>query len=341
MVILRRGAARSSLIGLLSLLSACRSTPDLHPRFNGYPVPLDRVVRDSPIILVGSISRVELDGAPARTVGPPGFQLPVKLTRIDLDVEVVLRGDVQRESVSFDTFMFYGPDYPGALHEKGVPISQFFAGNRRVFFLTREEDGMRTMLDVGGSTIGLSTGKPVSDIANLADTTIEEKIAKLLLTPTPEADDESFAKAIHDAVSDAITLVGDTKTSFLLRALLNHRSSIVRATACLELADYFEGQYSCIEVVLRDPSFSEAQGWRGGTLLEKNENSDAWMRDERFQKDPWLTLLQWSGTDLTKLIDQVLLLTYHQDSEIKGYFCGLIQREMPAYFERSGCTEKR
>ena len=341
MVILRRGAATSSLICLLFVLPACRSTPDLHPRFNGYPVPLGRVVKDAPIILVGSIRKVELDRAPTRTIGQPGFQLPVKLVTVDLDVEVVLRGDVQSERVSVDTFLFHGPAWPEALSEKRVSVSQFFGGNRRVFFLTREEDGMRTMLDVGGSTIGLSTGKPGLDIATLADTSIEEKIAKLLLTPTPEANDESFAKAIHDAVSDAIALVGDTKTSFLLRALLNHRSSIVRATACLELADYFEGQYSCIEVVLRDPSFSEAQGWRGGTLLEKNENSDAWMRDERFQKDPWLTLLQWSGTDLTKLIDQILLLTYHQDSEIKGYFCGLIQREMPAYFERSGCTEKR
>lgn len=136
----------------------CRHAADLQDQFrkSDYHLPFDerlRLEESAPIIVIGHVAEVNDVGQPRRSPGDP--RIKTQLTRIKIDVEEVIKGDVRSNPMEFYYFTFS----PAASElDLGVPRYLPDVGQRRIYFLKPSNGIYRSVGDVTDYTLRVSSG---------------------------------------------------------------------------------------------------------------------------------------------------------------------------------------
>jgi hypothetical protein len=172
-----------------------------------------RFVREAPIVLVGKVAGV-------RTVGRPRLaeqdtRILIQLTRISLNVENVVRGQLQGNDLEFYAYTYSDQNTTDFGPGRFIPTT----GTRRMFFLTQFSRGYRSVGDVIDYTLQVASGRHGQDFCQ--GDSFEDCIAKLLLVPGTGFDSEAFAIGLRKASSTA-QQIGSEDLALRLLDQLSH-----------------------------------------------------------------------------------------------------------------------
>lgn len=210
------------------------------------PVHLNRwderdLVKNATIIVLGTTTRVEWSDLSTEIHWSDETSIrTARLARVTIAVERVIRGPVPSNQVDVTYWAAAGFNNAASLN---LPI----IGERAVHYLRREDQLYRYVTDLVRSKTPVFSGSHRQGPRS-ADTSDEQAIAALLLTPSENADYASFSKNLGTSTAESLYLVGFTGTLPLLRELLKSKRPEVTWSACVTLAEYaFFGHEGCID----------------------------------------------------------------------------------------------
>jgi hypothetical protein len=178
------------LLILLASMMACVPHIELADRYHENALQTRVQVRSAPLIFVGTVIRVERVGEPQRANRVPS--LPLQLYRATCHVELGIRGTVP-ESLDF---WYFGPAPESGM--VGFPKFWLQAGQRRIFFATKQGSTYRSIGDYLDYTEWVHSGKPTIATSS-RDSEAGRLIARVMLTPGLGMDEEEFAGSLVDA----------------------------------------------------------------------------------------------------------------------------------------------
>ncbi len=311
------------LILSVAVLVGCSQGPEWAPRISGKP-PTE-LARSSPLIVLGTVVAENLMGATV-AVGNDG---QVRLQKIDLDVEAVLKGNADARQISF-----YRYRWDADWLMKSPPIDAIMPGERSVFFLDQMNDELRTALDVTVSRVKIFSGEHDFGSSRLAGRPIEEQIAYLMLTPGENVPD-AFGETLSTQTLDAMTLVGETRTLELLKPLLKNSSEAIRINVCLTMAQWFTGQSRCLGD-LPSSGTGILSPERIRILIGENQRRDGALRERLRRGDIRGLERIVVGNNAGGVCDYLRAMTAHQDPEIANLASNVLEKQYPDS-RRSGC----
>lgn len=193
-------------------------------------------MRGAPVIIVGTVQRVQMVGQPKPAARVPDLSL--QLYKAVVDVEMVVRGDADRTL----EFSFFGPDPRDGLF--GLPKYYVRPEQRRVFFLKREDEGYRAVGDYLDYSEPVYSGKP--DVTQVQDRDSDRAIARILLTPSRHLRDKTmFASTLFNSAGRAQSFVTPAFVQDLLEKLVMYRDPDVRKQACKNLKIHHKRSTVC------------------------------------------------------------------------------------------------
>jgi hypothetical protein len=178
----------------------------------------------APIVVVGVVTGV-------REIGPPQDSpaLPETMTqcvKISVRLENVLKGP-QNLGLDLSFYYYRFSEYSsrdlGCLRYIPVP------GTRRMFFLTYDQNVLRSIGDVRDYTLRVLGG--FHDAATLKDLPFAQKVANVLLTQGSDGSSRDFVLALSDGAFVSDTLVSTEYTDSLLVRLLSQKDATLRDAA--------------------------------------------------------------------------------------------------------------
>lgn len=169
----------------------------------------------APLIVLGSVTDVNLIGQP--TPSGSDRRIGVQLTRIKIKVEEAIKGDVPGGILELYYFV-YAPQ--ASEMDLGVPRYIPTVGQRRIYFLKRDNGRYRSVGDVLDYTVRVSSGKHPEDFCS--NETPGCCIAELLLIPQEGIDPGWFVVDMVSAQYIAEVLCSHRKSQELLRNLVHH-----------------------------------------------------------------------------------------------------------------------
>ena len=201
----------------LAGLIGCTRAAELRDQFqmSDYRLPFNerlRVEAAAPVIVLGRVLDVKEIGQPQRSNGDP--RIKTQLTRINIDVEEVIKGALPDVPVQFFYFT-YSAENDGDL---GVPRRYCpHAGQRRIYFLKPWEDTYRSVGDVTDYTLPVSSGMHVKGLCQGKGPGC--CIAELLLVPGKDLDSYWFVADLIQAEYAAETLCSQRVARDLMQKL--------------------------------------------------------------------------------------------------------------------------
>jgi hypothetical protein len=313
-----------SVTGLL----ACSRPPSMVPNIVSKS-PIDiafGLAGTSRLIVLGTVLSENLIG-PRVTAGNDGY---VRLQKVDLSIEAVLKGNFDSSKISFYRYRWYDDWIL-----KFPPIDPIIPGQRSIFFLDRVDGGLRASVDVTFSRIRIFSGAHDPGVLSLSERPILDRITYLMLTPGYNVSPETFGETLGTQVLDSSSLIGYAKTLDLLRPLLNHPSETIRNNACLALAQWFSGQSKCLGSLPNSGTGSLAPQ-RIHSLIEQNQRRDDSLR-ERLRQGNIDGLERISvRPNASGVCDYLKTLVQHEDPIIAKLAFDVLERHVPNY-SVSGC----
>lgn len=294
---------RLAVVVCLFVSTGVDYTPRLHLTWkNG--MMMDDMIRDAPIILLGTVLRQEPVGA---------IRDGCRLVRVHSTVENVLKGHFASRAVEF---YFYSP-WLGASGDWNF----LHDGNRYIQFLTLESGKFRAIRDYWRSSIRVYSGRHATTRGAATDN-LQRRIATLLLTPGDDLEGDEFSVGLLHSTSWGEVWLGKSETVDLIRSLLRHPNQSVRVGACEELTLRFRGFEGCWDTV--DFGNGSLLRSRYGVIapamfrkshrhwISKATDADVW----------WATAKQRYTSD--ELLDELKLMTMVDDAETRVRFCRLL-----------------
>ena len=215
--------------------ASCQHSPKLPVRAVSslsYRELIDR----SPIVVVGRVAGVKVVGPEVRSSDEQKY--PLRLQRITIQVENVLKGPAQTGEIAFYRYG-WSPDQPMT-----GPWGIVVPGERDVFFLKTGDGVLRTTVDLYPSHIEVLSGRHV-DYKPRPGQSIEESIAEILLTPAEDVRPDAFSQGLRTASAIGIELLGQSGTLRIMKPLLESKESVLRQQACSVMLERFPGQVQC------------------------------------------------------------------------------------------------
>ena len=171
---------------LLGCLSACRTGPHLKPTAEGWANR--EAWLNAPVILVGTVTAVH--GLNEARLQASEWSADVTLERIHVRLERFLRGQEDGVDVFFYRYGLLRGQLPG-----NVPLDSFHVGERRIFFLVRENGVLRTAVDIVASSFqvfsGVHADPPIENPHHMP-----RSIAEILVLPGTSLDEHSYVNAL-------------------------------------------------------------------------------------------------------------------------------------------------
>jgi hypothetical protein len=180
----------AELVGIVfAALVGCTRSADLRDQYqkSDRQLPFDRRLRfeaAAPIIVLGHVLAVNEIGHPQRSRGDR--RIKVRLTRIKIDIEEVIKGDVRSNLMEFYYFT-YSTESDVDL---GVPRYLPDVGKHQIYFLKELNGAYRSVGDVTNYTLPVSSGS--RDKGFCQGKSPGCGIAELLLVPGRGLDTEWF-----------------------------------------------------------------------------------------------------------------------------------------------------
>lgn len=173
----------------LSSLVGCTHAADLQDQFgmSDYRLSFDerlRIEKAAPNIVLGKVLAVNEVGKPRRS--PGDFRIKTQLTRIKIDVEEVIKGDVRSNRMNFYFFTYSSQNKV----DLGVPRYEPEVGQRRVYFLRPWQDSYRSVGDVTNYNLPVRSGTHARGFCQGKEPGC--CIAEILLVPTQDIDVQWF-----------------------------------------------------------------------------------------------------------------------------------------------------
>ena len=275
----------------------------------------------SPLIVLGTVVSEHVIG-PLITTGKDGH---LRMQKIDLNIEAVLKGSLDSSRISFYRYRWYDDwilQFP--------PIDPILPGERSIFFLDRVEGGLRASVDVTYSRIRILSGAHDLVALSLSERAMVDQITYLMLTPGDKVSLEAFGETLGTQVLDSTSLIGYAKTLDLLKPLLNHSSETIRNSACLAMAQWFDGQSKCLATLPNGGTRSLSPP-RILTLIEQNQRRDASLR-ERLRKGSIEGLERISvRPNASGVCDYLRTLVQHEDPVIAKLALHVLEGHFPDY----------
>lgn len=217
---------------LVLLLASCSPQPHLSDLFD--PIHLKTrqrldFIESAPIVVVGRVRSVPSIGGVRSAARLP--EMKIELTRISIDVENVLTGEVSGSELEFYYFVFSARNH----RDLGVPAYFPVLGERRVFFLKSEAGVIRSVGDVTNCTLRVASGSHIG-FKRPANSSLGQTISLILLTPGEKCDAEVFRAQIAQAFFIATALSTESYALSLLEKLLRDNNEAVRNEAARILA---------------------------------------------------------------------------------------------------------
>jgi hypothetical protein len=186
----------------LSLALGCAGSSKLRDRFRKTDCRLPfeerlRLEARAPIIVCGRVLRADAVGQPHTS--PGDRRIKTQLTRIEIELEEVIRGNVPDDPLVFYYFT-YSADNDRDL---GVPRYIPEPGQRRIYFLMRDAGVYRSVGDVTDFTLKMPSGIHRRDFCRGKEP--GACMAEMLLTPGEGFEVEAFvARLTVDAYAASI-----------------------------------------------------------------------------------------------------------------------------------------
>jgi hypothetical protein len=316
----------SSLMLILVAASACSATtPKLEPRLASESTPsLVELVRASDVIVLAKVLSETMTGETVTIANNEH----VRLQKIDIDVEGVLKGKTDSSKLSFYRYRWYD-DWIN----QSPSIDTIAPDGRSVFFLNRTADGtLRSAFDVTVSRVPIVSG--IHDLSSVSGRTVEEQIAYLMLTPGKDASAEDFGQSLAKQTIDAESLVGQGGTLELLKPLLRDPSESIRTNACLTMAQVFTGQSKCLADLPSGTGGLRPE--RIQAIKSENERRNAQLRNSLQKGNTQDLALNAVTKNAGGLCDYLRAMTEHEDPEIAKLASGVLEKQFPNSV-RSGC----
>lgn len=328
----RHPPKRVALIALALALGACRysarvelrGTAPLSLDMNGQTVAL---AAQSPLVLLGTVQSVEPVGPVVRTADARDYK--VRLHRISFAVEAALRGGVRSGRIDV-----YAYQWAESYVLNGKNIDDSTPRGRRIYFLAVDGGRFRCFQDVYRSYIEVQSGRH-PDLVIPGRSPLLETIAEILLTSGQGVDPEAFGDGyLSGAISLAKASIGQTRTLVLVKPLLASPDELIREWACVLISDYFQGQDSCLDGLIKRPDLPVPIRARAEAALgfrkQRLENLRYWLA-----KDPMEWLRSDSGSDdPAKLLDSLRVLTTHRNQDVRKLACNFMARRFPDEYTR-------
>ena len=150
-----------------------------------------RLEADAPIIVLGRVIAASGIGVDAPSSGDP--RVMVRLTKITIGVEQVVKGQLRGQSIEFYYFTFSSQNRKGL----GVPYYLPTVGQRRIFFLRQSGSRYRSVGDLTDFTLRVMSGSHPVDFCKGKDP--GHCMAELLLNPGPGLDRTFFPVYLNEA----------------------------------------------------------------------------------------------------------------------------------------------
>jgi hypothetical protein len=321
-------AARITTLSVLScVLFACNTEPKFGFRLR--EPDINYLVDQSPVILLGTVTEIKEIG-PAR----PIEDYNVHLQQVNLAVEQVLKGVVAEENTQFYR---YAP--AEAVLRKAPSPDRIASGTRSIFFLDHENGLLRATIDATRSRVPIASGQHTSQWAAWEKLPIKEQIANAMFAPGDEIDAERFARALKVDSWLSFELIGDLKTLRLLKESMNSGSPIVRATACLQIAHNFEGQYDCLNAIKTDTNLPADLRSEAEQQLKSSEGQDQELLATFTTYPSWWLTHRVGTQDRGAVCERAEVLRQHRNPVIVKKATEFLSSEFPD-FRNSGCPPR-
>jgi hypothetical protein len=307
--ILERALARAAIALASLVVIGCEGTPALTPNIVGGRQPWD-VWLSSPIVVVGKVTRLTPLGATSQFSSDEGGPFPVKLWSVELEVEKTLEGRAPTGMVTVLAFLFE----PGVVNYVGVKPYTLRPGDRKVFFLRRENGYIRLFSDVYSLDISVYTGRP-NNSAYDSSVSTGDRILSVYLTPGENPDLKGLASEIIVRFGPVSQFASPRKAVALLRRLTTSDSEAIRHSACLVLAEHFPSEIGCLEGMMMsgDNAFKE----KASRILTTGPDRLILT----LQHNPF-SIGDYQRLDYAR--EMIELLSEHPDARVRLLSCGLL-----------------
>ena len=239
----------------------------------------------------------------------------MRLVQVEAEVENELSGSLGTRTVKF---YFFG--YAGGRGNPGYQRQTYWLdpGNRYIVFLREEEGVLRTIFDMDELSFHVLSGRHNS-AEFPSSMSIEEKIARVCLSPGSQYSPKELASAPHLVVNGLWGIAPAATTVGLLRALTSHPNREVRESACVELSQSFQFTDSCLPRFVKDLDL-KLRGDAARIVAGKDKEHEMAF-SKMFRTDPLPLLVAQKDQERPALIQTLrtgpLELSY--TGEIKGF----------------------
>lgn len=178
----------------------------------------------APIVISGRVLETVELGSPRPS--QHALQVLLQLTRLKVEVEEVIKGDVPTRAVEIYLFKY-------SEHNKvdlGVPRYVPIAGQHRIYFLRIVDGVYRSVGDVANYNLAVRSGYHEKGFCNGRQRP-GCCIAGLLLTPGRDLDAQSFAGSLREAEYVGSVLCGSSVSLSLVRELIDNNTKAIASSA--------------------------------------------------------------------------------------------------------------
>lgn len=186
------------------------------------------MVESASHIVIGTVERVRFVGSSVEASDAEGYRGNWQLVKVRTRVENAIKGALAvGKSIDFFFYTSLGPI--------AGDVNNIRVGDRCVCFLIYKNGVLRAVRDFWRSNIEVGTGSH-SRIPSHEATSLEEKIAVLLLTPGEGLNPRTFQRVIIRSSTIAEEWLGRCKAYRLLERLIDYPDPVVRNAVREQLA---------------------------------------------------------------------------------------------------------
>jgi hypothetical protein len=323
---------RLVVVGVIALLVSCGRNPEIQEEFYGIgysPIDISKAHKEAPIIIEGTVTAVSLIGNPIRSRHEPRVLL--NLTRVTLRPEAVLRGEPKADGLVFYYYAYSSSNT--ATLGGGVRTCEFRVNERRLVFLMRESETLRTVSDVTDCGSRVYSG---SHKHGQLPWQFEKALATVMLVPEAGIDVEKFVSHLQDSLEEVQRLTSRAVTAKFLIDLTRSSDSRISAAACLRLAENFQSTTGCLDDLESSVNTSEEIRARARELSKRIKMF--WSSIQKPLITGSLTAFpRMSPVGQHALLDEIKVYSLSPDPVVHAAACALIKREFPSQFDWEAC----
>jgi hypothetical protein len=282
----------------------------------------------APLIVVGLVVDNRVIGRHLPAARYKGFYLDLHSVR--LKRENTLQGSLTGSELTF--FYFSGSRYPEDKNSAYPPPNPLYKrlfeaepGSRYLFFLTRDDEILRSIGDVGDYSIPVLTGAHAERLTGGED--IGKRVSEILLSRGDGVDPDRMAKKLLEYSRIADEWSSRSFTVQLLRQL-SSLGEPVRSQACGVLVARYVGQYDCLQAISSDSDESPENRQEAVRELQAKTAERRQLLEEL--NDPAQSkFADFAGDSRHRLREEFETLLFSPDPIMHARACTALKRYFP------------